>query len=567
MVLSLNAMGAGVGYRSAGIFNAFSQQAGNAASLFSAARDVKAPVAVAQKPETGGGGKRPVLLLIFDGWGLRENGPGHAINLANPSFYNRLLETYPWIPLAASGEAVGLPEGNPGNSEVGHLTMGSGRVFFQDLPRINKAIADGSFETNPVFLSAIDHVKKTGGTLNLMGLVSDGGVHSHINHLLALIDLAKKKGLKDVHVHAFLDGRDTPPKSAERYLSRVEDKLRQSNFSPIATVSGRYYAMDRDKRWDRTQKAYNAMVSAEAPRVSGSADAVRQSYQANVTDEFLLPVVTDPNYAGMKDGDSLLFFNFRPDRARQITQAVTDSNFTGFPRVKVPKNLYTATMTTVDETFNLPVAFTKEAPVNVLASVLSQNGLKQFHTAETEKYAHVTYFFNGGIEPPVPGEERKLVASPNVATYDLKPEMSVKEVTDEVIKAIDAGKHDFIVANFANPDMVGHTGVESAAVSAVKSVDTQLKRIVEDILKKDGVMLLTADHGKVETMIDTDGTTPFTAHTSNPVPLVLISNNPKLKLENTRPHGLSEIAPTVLDLFGLPKPPQMTAGSLLNITG
>lgn len=514
--------------------------------------------------------KKPLLLLIFDGWGIRKNGPGNAIEAAQPQFYQRLLTTYPWVSLEASGEAVGLPSDNPGNSEVGHLTMGTGRILYQDLPKINRAITDDSFKRNPVFLAAVDHAKKTGGTLHLMGLASDGGVHSHINHLLALIDFAKEQNVKDVRIHAFLDGRDTSPQSAEAFLNTLENKLRQTGYPPIATVSGRYYAMDRDKRWDRVETAFDNMTSASGKKYPTSLAALRDSYSKGKNDEFVLPAVTDPFYRGMNNGDSILLTNFRPDRARQITQALSEPDFIGFARKKVLDNLYMGTMTSYDDASRVPAAFTKDKPDNTLAQLLSQKGYQQFHTAETEKYAHVTYFFNGGVEPPYPGEERKLVPSPQVATYDLKPEMSVKEVGDEVVQSLESGKYDFIVANFANPDMVGHTGVEPAAVAAVKSVDTQLKRIVETLLKKDGTMVLTADHGKVETMVD-DAGQPFTAHTRNPVPMILVSNNPKLKLKKPvtagLSPGLSSVAPTILDLFGLAKPQEMTGPSLLDRVG
>lgn len=518
---------------------------------------------ITDKGDTPAPKRKPIVLLIFDGWGVRQNGPGNAINEANPEHYQQLLQTYPWMPLEASGEAVGLPNGQAGNSEVGHLTIGSGRVFLQDLPRINKAIQDGSFFSNPVFMKAINHAKQTGGTLHLMGLVSDGGVHSHMNHLLALIAMAKQQGIKDVKVHAFLDGRDTPPKSAKQFLGTVESKLRETGYSPIATVSGRYYAMDRDKRWERVQKAYDNLVTANGSKLQSSVKAVDSSYQNNETDEFVKPCVTDPNYEGMKDGDSLLFFNFRPDRARQIARAFTDEGFNGFERQKVLQNTYFGGMTLYDESLNVPIAFPKPRSTNVLADILSANGLNQFHTAETEKYAHVTYFFNGGVEAAHQGEDRQLVPSPKVATYDLKPEMSVKEVADEVVNAINSAKYPFIVANFANPDMVGHTGKQPAAVNAVKHVDKALHRVVQEVLKAGGTMLLTADHGKVEQMVDNEGN-PHTAHTTSPVPLVLISKDPAIRLKNLPNAGLRDVAPTILELFKLPIPPEMTGTSLLS---
>lgn len=508
--------------------------------------------------------KKSLTLLILDGWGLRTGGAGNAVEKAKPLFYQSLLKNYPWIPLDASNEAVGLPSGNPGNSEVGHMTLGAGRIFFQDLPKINKAIAEGTFDDNAAFMGAVNHVAKTGGTLHLMGLASDGGVHSHLNHLLALIDFAKRKNVKNIRVHAFLDGRDTPPKGAKAFLEKLEAKLRETGYPQITTLSGRYFAMDRDKRWDRTVKTYDNMVSGSGKKLISSVNALEKSYEAGKTDEFVEPVVTDPFYKGMNDGDGLIFFNYRPDRARQITQAISAQTFDGFQRKKTLQNLYMACMTSYDDTFNLPVAFPKDKATNVLSEILSRQGFKQFHTAETEKYAHVTYFFNGGTESAYPGEDRQLVPSPKVDTYDLKPDMSIKEVTEQVINAVESEKYDFIVANFANPDMVGHTGKESAAIEAVKSVDAQLKRMVETILKKDSAMLLTADHGNIETMVDDNGE-PHTAHTSNPVPFIFISNHPKLKLvPPAKDLGLSNVAPTILDLYGIPKPAEMTAKSLLN---
>jgi 2,3-bisphosphoglycerate-independent phosphoglycerate mutase len=507
--------------------------------------------------------RKPLVLLIFDGWGLRPGGPGNAIELANPPVYQRLLKTYPWVPLEASGEAVGLPKGQAGNSEVGHLTLGTGRVLYQDLPKIDKAIADGSFFRNPVFLQAVSHVRKTGGTLHLVGLVSDGGVHSHINHLSALIDFAKQQSVKNLRVHAFLDGRDTPPFSAQRYLMQVEGKLKQTGYKQIATIAGRYFAMDRDKRWDRIQKAYDNLVLANGFVSSNSIHALQSSYTLGQGDEFVVPTVTDPGYQGMNDGDAVLFFNFRPDRARQMTQALTDRQFTGFHRQKTLDNFYLGGMTLYDENFNLPVAFPRQRPANTLAEELSKSGIRQFRTAETEKYAHVTYFFNGGMESPYSGEDRFLIPSPKVSTYDLKPEMSIKDVTKEVVRALAQKQHEFIVANFANPDMVGHTGNQKAAVDAVKAVDESLGIIVQAVQKAKGVMLLTADHGKVEQMVDENGA-PFTAHTRNAVPFVLISNDPKLKLNQSHHYGLSNVAPTILELFGLPKPAAMTAPSMLN---
>jgi 2,3-bisphosphoglycerate-independent phosphoglycerate mutase len=508
--------------------------------------------------------KNTVMLLILDGWGIRNETQGNAIKLAHPSFYESLLAKYPNIALDASGEAVGLPDGQMGNSEVGHLNMGAGRIVYQEITRINKAIRDGDFFQNPVFQAAARHAIENNGTLHLMGLVSDGGVHSSMDHLFALLDFAKRQNVPNVRVHAFLDGRDVPPKSAEKYLRAVEEKLLELGYPQIATISGRYYAMDRDKRWERTQKAYDNLTSASGNKHLLSVDALLLSYKQDITDEFVLPAVTDVTFEGIQDGDSLLFFNFRPDRARQITRAFTEPGFEGFERSKTYQNLYYGCMTLYDETFNLPVAFPKQKLDHILAEVLSEHGKTQFRTAETEKYAHVTFFFNGGFEAPYPGEDRHMVPSPKVATYDLQPEMNIRAVTDVICDALKSGKYDFIVANFANPDMVGHTGVLNAAESAVSAVDESIQRIVDTILPQDGVLLITADHGNCETMIDEHGG-PHTAHTTNLVPLILISNRRDLQLDGSEVRGLSVIAPTVLDLFQLPKPSEMTAPSVLQI--
>lgn len=502
------------------------------------------------------------MLLILDGWGIRDDGPGNAIELADPTFYEHLLATYPWIALEASGEAVGLPDGQMGNSEVGHLNMGAGRVVYQEITRIHKSIREGDFFTNPEFLKAVAHVKHTGGTLHLMGLVSDGGVHSAMEHLMALIDLAKAQQVANMRVHAFLDGRDVPPKSAEGYLRQVEEKLMAVGYPQIATVSGRYYAMDRDKRWERTRLAYENIVSATGKRHMLSVDALLWSYAQEVNDEFVVPVVTDMTYEGVQDGDAVIFFNFRPDRARQLTRAFTEPGFNGFDRVRCPANLHFVCMTLYDETFGLPVAYPKQKMDHILAEVLSRQGLRQFRTAETEKYAHVTFFFNGGFEEPYPGEDRRMVPSPQVATYDLQPEMHVAEVVRVIQEAVASGKYDFIVANFANPDMVGHTGILPAAVEAVKAIDTAIRQVTEAVLQAGGILMLTADHGNVETMIDEHGG-PHTAHTTALVPFILISDRPDLKLDTSRRYALSDVSPTILDLFGIAKPPEMTAPSML----
>jgi 2,3-bisphosphoglycerate-independent phosphoglycerate mutase len=508
--------------------------------------------------------KKTVMLLILDGWGLREDSSGNAIKLAHPSFYESLLGKYPHIALEASGEAVGLPEGQMGNSEVGHLNMGAGRVVYQEITRINKSIRDEDFFANPVFLSAVQHVKQSGGALHIMGLVSDGGVHSSLEHLKALLELMKEQEVSNVRVHAFLDGRDVPPQSAEKYLLDVEQTLLTLELPQIATINGRYYAMDRDNRWERTQQAYDNLTLASGRHHPYSVDALLSSYKQEIYDEFVVPAVADFTYEGMQDGDAVLFFNFRPDRARQITRAFTQPDFNGFERQKVLKNLYYGCMTLYDETFNLPVAYPKQRMDHILAQVLSEHGLTQFRTAETEKYAHVTFFFNGGFETPYPGEERVLVPSPKVATYDLQPEMNAYQLTDVICEALKSGKYDFLVANFANPDMVGHTGVLNAAEEAVKAIDACIKRVAETILEIDGVMLLTADHGNCESMLDEHGG-PHTAHTTNRVPLILISNRAELDLDRSRCFSLSDISPTILDLLGMPKPEAMTSPSVLTV--
>ncbi|MEB3206271.1 MAG: 2,3-bisphosphoglycerate-independent phosphoglycerate mutase [Vampirovibrionales bacterium] len=525
----------------------------------------------------------PLLLLILDGWGLREpvdgheppaHDPGDAIALARPEHYWQLMRHCPWVPVDASGLAVGLPEGQMGNSEVGHMTLGAGRIVYQDLTKIDKAIAEGDFFENPVILEAfqrVTHDQSAPKTVHLMGLLSDGGVHSSMNHLLALIALAKEQGLKpeQLRVHAFLDGRDVPPKSATPYLKTVEDALLEEGFPQIATVHGRYYAMDRDKRWERVQKSYEVItagVSANTnQRFPFSVHALEMSYRNDVVDEFFLPAVTDFTYDGVHDGDSILFFNFRPDRARQLTRALTQADFDGFVREKTPENLYFVCMTPYDDTLPLPIAYPKRPLINTLGEVLSRHQLRQLRTAETEKYAHVTFFFNGGLETPWPGEVRKLVASPKVATYDLQPEMSLQGVTDAICEAIAGGNTEVIIANLANPDMVGHTGKLDAAIEAVKSIDAAIGRIVETLQRVNGSMLLSADHGNIECMLDAHGG-PHTAHTTALVPLILLTANPSLSLKplasEQKAYGLHHIAPTILDILNLPIPEEMSPSIL-----
>ncbi len=506
--------------------------------------------------------KKPIMLLIFDGWGLRDHGPGHAIQEAAPVQYLNLLENNPWIAIEASGEPVGLPAGQMGNSEVGHTTMGAGRILYMDLSRIGKALETGEFEENPVFQAAIAHAKKSQGTLHLMGLIGSGGVHSHQAHVLALIDLAKKEQVKKLNMHAFLDGRDVPPKSAEQPLKEIEEKLLAHDYSQIQTVSGRYYAMDRDQRWERTEEAYNNLTQASGTKHFLSLNALNFNYNDDITDEFIKPAVTDLTFEGIQDGDAVLFFNFRPDRARQIAHALTQPDFSGFQRKTVLNNLYFGCMSSYDEALDLPVAFPKTSPVNTLPQIISEKGLTQFRCAETEKYAHVTYFFNGGVETPFPGEHRELIASPKIATYDMQPEMSLAPVTEAVVKAIESQQYDLLVVNFANPDMVGHTGIEPAAIEAIQAVDQALGQVISALNAVEGTLILTADHGNIETMQASDGS-PHTAHTTNKVPFILMSPDKTLKLDTHHDLGLSNIAPTILDLMGLPIPKEMTATSML----
>lgn len=502
-----------------------------------------------------------VLLCIMDGWGISKDSPKDATKTANTPNFDKLKKEEKYTQIFADGEHVGLPEGQMGNSEVGHLNLGAGRVVYQELTRINKAIKEGTFFKNEEFLKAVQHVKDNDSALHLYGLVSTGGVHSSLNHIFALIKLAADNGLKKVYVHAFLDGRDTPPQSAAGFLAQVEEELKKYNLPPIATISGRYYAMDRDNRWDRVEKAYNALLLGEGNCAKTSDEAIKASYDAGVTDEFVIPTVIGGEESRIHDNDAIIFFNFRPDRAREITRAMTFENFDGFNRKAVRKNLYYVCFTQYDETFPLPVAFKPETLTNILGDVLDQHGIKQFRTAETEKYAHVTFFFNGGVEEPNKLETRVLVASPKVATYDLQPEMSANEVCENVLKALDNPEYGFILVNFANPDMVGHTGVFNAAVKAIETVDKCVGKIA-DKAKQNGVtMLLTADHGNAECMEDPTTHKPFTAHTTNPVPFLVINDKDVKELKTTG--ALCDVAPTVLDILGIEKPAEMTGESLI----
>lgn len=503
-----------------------------------------------------------VLLCIMDGWGISKGSEKYdATKLSAPVNVPKLIKEEISTKIHADGEFVGLPEGQMGNSEVGHLNIGAGRIVYQDLSKINNAIKDGSFFKNEKFLEAINHSKENNSSLHIYGLVSTGGVHSSLNHLLALIQLAAKEGLTKVYVHAFLDGRDTPPASACEYLQIVEDELRKYNLPQIASVIGRYYIMDRDNRWERVEKGYNCLLFGEGNKANSAVEGVKKSYEEGVTDEFVLPITVGGEESRIKDNDSVIFFNYRPDRAREITKAINFVDFDGFDRKKVLSNLYYCTMTSYEATFTYPVAFPKTQLVNILGDVLEANGVNQFRTAETEKYAHVTFFFNGGIDEPQAHETRKLVASPKVATYDLQPEMSAYEVCDNVLEAIANEKYGFILVNFANPDMVGHTGSIPAATKACKVVDECVGKIANKCKEYGITMLLTADHGNAETMVDESTGKPQTAHTTNEVPFVVINSKEPIELKEDG--ALCNIAPTVLQLMGIEQPKEMSCESLI----
>jgi 2,3-bisphosphoglycerate-independent phosphoglycerate mutase len=504
---------------------------------------------------------KPVMLIILDGWGLGKEYEGNAIYQANTPNFDRLIKDYPSTKLEASGLAVGLPEGQMGNSEVGHLNIGSGRIVYQELTKITKSIEEGDFFNKKEFLQALDNVKANSSKLHIMGLVSDGGVHSHNTHLYGLLELCKRQGLKDVYVHAFLDGRDVPPTIGKQHLKELEQKIAEIGVGRIATVSGRYYAMDRDNRWERTKLAYDAMVLGSGKMNSSPIEAVQKSYDDGINDEFVIPtVITENNkpIATIDNGDSIIFFNFRPDRARQITRAIVDDDFQGFEREKKVDTFF-VTMTEYDKTIkNVHVAFKPEKPENTLGEYISSLGLNQLRIAETEKYAHVTFFFNGGREEPYENEDRVLIPSPKVATYDLKPEMSAVEVKDEVLNRLNMNKYHLIILNFANPDMVGHTGVVEAAVKAVETVDSCLGKIIDLLLEKGGKALITADHGNAEMLIDEKDGSPITAHTTNKVPLIMVGEDARL-----REGILADLAPTLLDIMGIEKPEEMTGKSLI----
>lgn len=509
--------------------------------------------------------KKPVVLMVLDGYGLNSNPEGNAIAMANTPVMDKLMAECPFVEGAASGLAVGLPDGQMGNSEVGHMNIGAGRIIYQDLTRITKSIEDGDFFENKGLLAAIENCKKNNSDLHLWGLLSDGGVHSHISHVYGILELAKKNGLENVYVHAFLDGRDTPPASGKDFVATLEEKMAEIGVGKIASLSGRYYAMDRDNNWDRVQKAYDSLVKGEGVKATSAVQAMEDSYAQDVTDEFVLPtVIIDESGAPLslvKENDSVIFFNFRPDRAREITRAFCDDAFTGFDRPFIP--LTYVCFKDYDETIpNKIIAFEKESIDNTFGEYLAKCGKKQLRLAETEKYAHVTFFFNGGVEEPNVDEFRLLVNSPkDVATYDLKPEMSAPEVGMDLVDAIKKNEYDVIVINFANPDMVGHTGVIPAAVKAVERVDQLVGDAVEAVKEVGGVMFICADHGNAEKMIDYETGNPHTAHTTNPVPFILVNAEEGTKL---REGGcLADIAPTLLELMGLDQPAEMTGKSLI----
>lgn len=508
--------------------------------------------------------KKPVVLMILDGYGLNDNTKGNGIALADTPVMDKLMKEYPFVKGYASGLSVGLPDGQMGNSEVGHLNMGAGRIVYQELTRITKSIEDGDFFENPELLAAIENCKKNDSALHLFGLLSDGGVHSHITHLFALLELAKKNGLTKVFVHGFMDGRDTATDGGKDYINQVYNKMDELGVGRIASISGRYYAMDRDNRWDRVETAYKALVNGEGNTAECARCAINASYENGKTDEFVVPtvIVEDGKPIGtIKDNDSIICFNFRPDRAREITRCFCDDDFTGFDR-GARKNVKYVCFTDYDVTIgNKSVAFKKEKITNTFGEFLAANNMTQARIAETEKYAHVTFFFNGGVEEPNKGEDRILVKSPKVATYDLQPEMSAPEVCDKLVDAIKSDKYDVIIINFANPDMVGHTGIESAVIKAVETVDECVGKAVVALKEVDGVMFICADHGNAEQLINYETGEPLTSHTTNPVPFILVNYDPAYTLKEDG--KLCDIIPTLIDIMGMEKPAEMTGESLL----
>ncbi|SFT61042.1 phosphoglycerate mutase [Selenomonas sp. GACV-9] len=502
----------------------------------------------------------PVALIIMDGCGLGDKSDkNNAVQVANTPVLDGLLANYKTSQLQASGEYVGLPDGQMGNSEVGHTNIGAGRIIYQQLTRITRDIKNGDFFKNEALLDIVNGVKANNGALHLMGLVSPGGVHSHQAHLYALLELAKKNDIKEVYVHAFLDGRDVPPQSAQPFLEELEAKCKEVGVGCIATISGRYYAMDRDHNWDREQKAYEAIAHAEGVSADSAVEGLKASYDNGANDEFVVPCVIK-GYEGMKNGDGAIFFNFRPDRARQLTHIFVDETFDGFERdedLKIPF----ATFSHYEDGMNAKVAFPPESITKTMGEIIESQGMTQLRIAETEKYAHVTFFFNGGVEEPYKGEDRILVPSPKVATYDLQPEMSAIEVTDKVVEAIKSGKYDFIILNYANCDMVGHTGVFPAVVKAVETVDTCVGRFVDAIREVGGEVCITADHGNADKMMDYDNNQPFTKHTTNPVPFIVVSD----RVKSVKDGALCDIAPTLLTLAGVEIPSEMTGKNLVEL--
>lgn len=509
-------------------------------------------------------GKKTTVLMILDGFGLSDTVEGNAIKLAQTPHINKIMNEYPSVKGNASGLFVGLPDGQMGNSEVGHLNMGAGRIVYQELTRITKSIEDGDFFKNPALLSAINNVKEKNSSLHIMGLLSDGGVHSHIDHLYGVLKLAKNNNIEKVFIHCFLDGRDTSPTSGKDFLHQLEEKIEEIGVGKIASLSGRYYAMDRDNRWERVEQAYNAMVVGKGDSTENVISFIENSYSKGVNDEFVVPTVVVENgkpVATINENDSVIFFNYRPDRAREMTRVFCDENFKEFDREKGYFDTKFVTFTDYDASLkNKEVAFLKENLSNTFGEYISNLGLKQLRMAETEKYAHVTFFFNGGVEEPFKNEDRILVASPKVATYDMQPEMSAGEVTSKLVENIKSGKYDLIIVNYANPDMVGHTGVVDATIKAIQAIDNCIGKVVDTVLETNSQLFICADHGNSEQLVDYKTGEPFTAHTTNPVPFILVNADVKGLKENGK---LADIAPTLLDIMGIAKPLEMTGESLV----